>query len=374
MPQLPTRLDLFNIGAAEIQTRSLTRPPGQRVDPAQVFTEGSDINIITASSSAMAEEVTRQVALRIKALFLDGAEGEDLDRLVADRFSPTIVRKSATPSIGFVQISRGSGPLAGITFSAGTKFRTTSGIEFESTANASILAGSTGPVSIPVRAVTAGLPGNVSSFTVTQFASPPSDPALAVTNAEPMAGGDDNESDARLRERARRFFLTARRGTLSAIQFGALTVPGVRVATAAEETLPNGDPTGRVFVYIADALGNGNSALAAAVRIALVEYRAAGVIVDVIGAQPLFVNITYNLRFAAGVDSLVAFEQVRFATVAAVNALAPNATLEVSQLFAIARSIPGVIVLDDAIVAPVGDLVPPAGRVIKTAADLVTAL
>ena len=61
------------------------------------------------------------------------------------------------------------------------------------------------------------------------------------------------------------------------------------------------------------------------------------------------------------------------ATVAAVNALPPNATLTVALLFGAARSVPGVIVLDDAVQEPVGDLVPSAGQIIRTRFDLVTA-
>jgi hypothetical protein len=127
-----------------------------------------------------------------------------------------------------------------------------------------------------------------------------------------------------------------------------------------------------VALFIADALGQANSALVAAVRSALVEYRAAGIIVDVSAAVPNYVPIEYLLRFAAGVDTTAAADTVRFATVAAVNALAPGETLPVSLLFSVARSVAGVIVLDDAVVEPVGDLVPATGQVIRTRADLVS--
>ncbi len=374
MPDLPTRVDLFNLGADEVLNRSAVRPPGQRLDPAQVFTSGSDINILIASSSAMAEEIMRQTALRVGALYLDGAEDIELDRLVADRYSTSVVRKDASPAAAILTISRVAGSLPAVTFPVGTKFKTQGGVEFISTVVSSISALSTGPTFVTVQAIQAGLTGNVAVGTITQFSVPPSDPNLMVTNVEPAAGGDQRESDASLRERARAFFLSARRGTLAAIEFGALTVQGVRQATAVEEINSAGDPTGRVYLYICDAQGNGNQLLVNAVRAALVEYRAAGIIVDVSGATPLFVPITYNLRFRAGIDTTTAFSQVQTATIAAVNALAPGQTLTVSLLFATARSVPGVIVLDDAIVAPIGDLVPVGGQVIRTRANLVTAL
>lgn len=370
----PTRAEFFDLGAAEIAARSAARPPGTRVNPALVFVEGTDLNIQNASASAMANEVMRQVVLRAAALMLDTATGEDLDRLVADRFSPTVVRKAATPAVVPLTLTRVAGPLPAVTVPAGARIKTASGVEFETLLAASVPAGSNGPVTVDAQARTAGTAGNVDVNTVTQWVTPPSDPNLLVSNLQPATGGDNTETDTRLRARARDFFRTVRRGTKAAIEFGALTVPGVRQATAVEEVDSLGHPTGRVALYVADALGQANSVLVANVRAALVEYRAAGVYVDVSGAIPIFVPIRYLLRFEAGVDTSRAFDLVRSGTLAAVNALAPNQTLTVALLFAVARSVAGVIVLDDAIVEPVGDLVPDAGQVIRTRVDLVTAV
>lgn len=372
MPDLPTRAELFEIGAAEVLTRAAARPLGERISEEAVFTEGSDINVLVNTGAALAEEVMRQLGLRIEVLFLDGATGADLDRLVADRFSPSIVRKAATPALVTLSLSRGSGSLPAVTIAIGTRFRSSTGIEYTTLAVASFAAAFAGTVTVPAQCVTAGTSGNAAAGTITAPSEPLSDPAIVVTNPEPAAGGDDSESDASLRERARAFFRTARRGTLSAIEFGALSVAGVRSASAIEELDSGGNPTGRVALFIADALGQANSALVAAVRSALVEYRAAGIIVDVSAAVPNYVPIEYLLRFAAGVDTTAAADTVRFATVAAVNALAPGETLPVSLLFSVARSVAGVIVLDDAVVEPVGDLVPATGQVIRTRADLVS--
>jgi uncharacterized phage protein gp47/JayE len=371
VPDIPSRIELFNVGADEILARSASRPAAQRIDPTQVFTEGSDINVVTASASAMAEEVLRQLALRVNALFLAGAKGEDLDRLVGDRFSPTVVRKAATPAVTNLTLSRPSGA-AIVTLAVGTKVKTSGGVEFETTAVVSLGAGDLGPETVAAEAVLAGTAGNVAANTLTQFSSPPSDSGLLVTNLETAAGGDDTESDERLRERARDFFRQARRGTVAAIEFGALTVAGVRLATAVELVDTLGNPTGHVELYISDSQGNGNALLVSAVRDALFEYRAAGVVVNVIAATPVYQAIQYRLRFEAGTDSTAAFELIRLTTVSAVNALRPVQTLTRAQLFSIARSVPGVIVLSDAIVTPVGDVVPAAGEVIRTRVDLVT--
>lgn len=372
MPDLPLRAEYFKIGADEIQSRSEARPPGQRISPEQVYTEGSDVNIVNASSSAMAEEVTRQLGTGLQILLLDGARGPDLDRLVADRFSPTIVRKQATPAVATLSLTRVTGALPGGTLPIGTRVRTRNGIEFKTTAPASLPPGSTGPVTVLAEASIAGIGGNVDENTLVTFAEPPFDPNIQVTNPQVAAGGDDTETDPRLRARARDFFRTVRRGTLGAIEFGALTVGGVRQATAIELIDSLGIPTGHVQLLIADALGQANDALVTAVRAALLEWRAAGVVVDIVATVPQLVEIRYLLRFSAATNTTQASDAIRVATVAAVNALRPGETLTVSLLFSIARSVAGVIVLDDAVVAPVGDLVPEPGKTIRTRADLVT--
>ena len=243
---LPTRADYFQVGAQEVFARSVSRPRAQRLSPEAVFTEGTDINIIIAAASAMGDEATRHLAIRMAALYLDSAEGEDLDRLVADRFSPTVVRKQAAPAVVPLVFSRPSPPsaLLGATIDVGDKVRTANGLEFELLQPASFSVGSTGPVTAPAQAVLAGTGGNVQAGTIVQFGQTPADPSIVVTNLEPATGGTDVETDEALRERARDFFRVARRGTLAAIEFGALTVDGVASATAEEVLDSAGLPTG----------------------------------------------------------------------------------------------------------------------------------
>lgn len=368
----PTRSALFDLGVGELRARSLARPPGTRLDPEMAFVEGSDLNLQTASASAMADEVIRQMVLRAAALLLDSAQADDLDRLVADRFSPTIVRKQASPSVGPLSLSRSAGTLPAVTLPVGTQVKTASGIAVSTMLAVSLPLGSNGPVTVPAQATTAGAQGNVAIGTLNTFVVRPSDSNVVVTNPQPFAGGDNRESDPSLRARARAFYLTARRGTILAIEQGALTVAGVRQAVAVEETDLSGDPTGRVSLFIADVLGQANSALVTSVTSAESEYRAAGIVLDIASAVPVYEPITLRLRFAAGLDTQALSARVANAVVAAVNALAPNAKLEVSLITQAARTVPGVIVLADAVVAPVGDVVPALGNVIRTSQTLVT--
>ncbi len=374
---LPTREDFFQIGAQEIIRRSAERSPGLRISREAIFTEGTDANIIVASQSAMADEAARHIAIRDAALFLDSAEGEDLDRLVADRYSPTVVRREAARAIVQATFSRSSPPSTGalVSFDTGTRLSTDEGVEFELTQPAvlaPIIPGQTQAVTVEARAVLAGPDGNVAASTITQFVVPPSDGTVTVSNADIASGGSLRESDESLRARARLFFTAAARGTLSAIEFGALTVDGVATATAREEVDGNGDPTGIVTVFVADQNGQSNSVLASAVRDALLGYRAAGIVPDVVTTTPLDTTIRYAIAFEAGTDTVAASNQIKNLTVDAVNSLSPGATLLQSQLVSIASSVTGAIVVSGSVLEPTGDLVPSDGEVIRTELGLVT--
>jgi len=373
VPDYPTRAELFQVGADAVLVRAEARPPGRRLTPAEIYTEGSDINLVLNGASSMAHEVLFQSQRRIKALLVDGAEGEDLDRLVADRWSPTLVRKQASPAVVPLTFTRSAGPLLGGTMVVGSRFKTDTGLEFELTAAVSISAGSNGPTTGNARAVTTGTGTNVAANTITLPSSPLFDPDLQVTNLVGAAGGDDIESDGRLRGRAHQFYLAVRRGTVPAITFGCLTVAGVRSATVIEGLDPFGYPDGTVTAYIADANGNSNAALEAAVVTALYEWRGGGVPVPVVGATPVYQAIALRLRFVAGIDTGIAFDRARLAVVAAVNQIGPQRTLAVSLITEACRRVPGVIVLDDAVQTPAGDVVPATGQIIRTTLALVSA-
>jgi len=372
MPDLPTRAQIFEVGASDLLVRAETRPVGRRMTPEQVYTPGSDVNLILGATSAMAEEVMRQLGRGLSNLTLDGSERSDLDRYVADRYSPMLARKTAAPALVPLTFTRTSTGAGAVTFVTGSVVQTAGGVRFETQADAAFTASSLGPVTVNGRAVNAGTSGNVAPGTITQFVTAKPDSTMLVTNSEAGAGGDDTESDAAFRARARAFYVNARRGVLGAIENGALTVPGVRQASA-EEVLsqPLGIPSGIVILYIADANGQSNTLLNQAVELALEDYRCGGIWVVVYGGTPVYQGIELDLSYNAGIDTSAAWENVRAAVIAKVNNLAPGQTLELALISSAAKSITGVIVEDDAIVVPTGDVVPTEGQVIRTRTDLV---
>lgn len=361
MPDLPTRLDYYSIGREVVVQRST------KIDPAQVDIEGSDANLFVGIAAILADQITKQLAYRTASLLLDGSDDEDLDRYAFDRYNLT--RKGASAARGAVTFTRTSVTAGAGTVPIGTKLRTDTGIEYVTTTAASFASGDTS-VSANVRAVQAGKATQVGQGAINRVAQPQLlwDATLQVTNLKVTAGGENAEDDETFRARVRDFWRTARRGILAAIEQGALTVEGVVSARATEALTGTGDPARVVFLYIADSSGVASDALAEEVKVALDEYRAAGIAVLISTSTPLIVDIQLRLAFTAGVDTRTLTDQIKAAVFEFVNSLAVNGPLYYGQLFSVLqRYVADGLVLDQAtIAAPVGDLIPPVGQTIRT--------
>ena len=384
MPDLPTRLDLYAIG------RNFVRARAKRIDPFQVDVEGSDINLIVGATSAIAHFLVLQLDYSVNKLLLDGADGEDLDRYAWDRY--TLVRKGASAAVVQLRIYRDSAGPSG-TIAVGRKIRTKTGIEYITTSVASM--GTNDLVTIcNASATQAGKSSQVGANALTAIDDPASlfDPSLRVNNDSPAAGGEEVQSDDQFREIIRVFWTTARRGTVGAIEFGAMQVPGIVTAKAVEAlttviiVMPYGPvtisvpivsiscPARVVNLYIADSTGVANQTLANSCRFMLEEYRACGITVLVNTGMPSFINIVLALVFQADIDTVTLTDAVKGAIFEYVNSIPVNATLQRSALFTVLRRfVPnGLIVSNDSIVAPAGDLVPNPGETIRTMLENIT--
>lgn len=366
MAELLTRLDLFEIGRRYVVTRA------KRIDPEQVDVEGSDANIFVGSMSFVGQAVSRQCGDRIRALLLDGAFSEDLDRYALDRY--TLARKGAAAALGAVRFYRAVAGTAG-TVPIGTKLVSLTGIEYV-TLTAATFAAADLEKPANVRAVQAGKEYQVGANQIRKIDKPTIlfDPKLQVNNDDKTAGGEPREPDPEFRERIRDFWTTARRGTKSAIEFGARAVGGVSTARAIEAITGGGTPARVVNLYIADSSGVASAALGASVRVNLEDFRACGISVITSLSIPQIVDVTLKLTFAAGVDTSTLTEVIRASVVEFVNALAVNGTLYRSDLYSVLRRyvLDGLIVDDSSIVSPTGDLVPAPGTTLRTTLDNVT--
>jgi uncharacterized phage protein gp47/JayE len=367
MADFPTRLDLFAIARRFLVARA------RRIDPTQVDVAGSDANLFVGSVSYLGHALIRQLVSRVNALLLEGAEREDLDRYASDRYS-RFSRHGAAAARVPVVFSRSSTAGGAGTIPVGTKLQSLTGIEYV-TLTAAVFGSGTTTVTVNARAVLAGASYQVGANAIRRFATTPFDTSLMVTNPTAATGGADREADSVFRERIRDFWQAARRGTRAAIEFGARTVPGTESASAREVTLA-GIPQRVVELFVADASGAANDALAAEVRTALDEWRACGIYVVIRGSIPQMVPVTLALSFDAAVDTVTVSEQVRAAIVEYVNSLGVGQPLLRNDLGAILTRFreSGLLPTVGSIVAPAGDLYPDSGKTLRTqSADVVLA-
>jgi len=317
----PSFKDYFDAGKAE----ALARRSGL------AFDEGDISEFVVAGAAAMADHLTGYFADRVKATFLDGAIGDDLTDLADDHWN--IQRREAvlaSGSVSFTRTNANGAPLGSIPsgFVIATD-KDADGNEIQYTTN-SILnfpLSDLGPKSIIVNASIAGAGGNADIGKVTRMISTPFDSSFTITNTAKIVGGLDEETDEELRERVRALPTALRRGTLAALEYGALQVAGVAKATAVEELDLSLVPSGIVDVYVTDAAGNSNGTMTLAVTNELRNWRPAGSIVNVIGGAPQTVNVTVVLTARVGVDTSVLATNVALAITARINKLRINESL-----------------------------------------------
>lgn len=382
MPDFPTFDDLFRVARDEVLVRS------GKISRDAVERDGMDANVLVAAAAAAADEVVGQVAELASALFLDSARADALDRLVFDRYGLT--RKPAAAALGTVQFTAPSGAPSTFTVPGGTVLGTADGRQYVTTDNVIFPAASSGPVAATVRSVLAGADQNARSGTITSvvgtFPGQPGD--LAVTNPFATSGGDDAETDDSLRERARRFFTTVRRGTLGALEEAALGVPGVRTARAFEVVDALGRPARLVQLVVADAFAEQFASydvvppryevqsqyLSTLVFNALAEVRPAGVFVQVVVASVVLQSVQLALTFSAGVDAQDAALRARAAMVDYVNSLRPGDSFVYEDALRVLASVSGLAPSGNSIVSPAGNVAAKPLQAIRTSLGLVAAV
>lgn len=354
--------------------------PNTRISAQEVDRAGSDINLIAAGAAIMGEQMVSRGARELQGLFEKTARGSRLDRIIFDRKQlPRLPASKAVISLVLQRptFAAGGGVLqggpAGST-PAPMRVVTNRGIVYYLTQSAVFAAAGLGPITVTAEAELAGVAQTVDANQRWSFLDTPFDTTITIQNPSFAAGGADEETDDEYRARSAQFFIAVRRGTLGAIEFGLLTVPGIASATAIEVTNPNGSPAAAVQAFILDPLGRANATLAARGLLALIDYRAGAIPVFVVPGSPVFVPIKLLLTFDSSVvlDTVVAAAAVRAAIVAALNNQRPGQRLNRATIIAAAQSVAGTLIDEDALVEPAGDLVPATtAETFRTRADLI---
>jgi len=333
--------------------------------PDLLLSPGDVADLPAREGAAMADLLIGHHAGRIRALYLDGAEGDDLSTLTRSNFG--VERQAASQAVGAVTFSHTPGPTG--TIPAGFRVATvpdTTGtfVTFVTDADL-VFAAPDAAKSVNVTAIVGGPAGNVAAATLTRMLDTPFG-SFTVTNQVACAGGGEEETDQELRERVRGYNATLRRGTLAALQFGALQVATVRVASVVE------DPgTGIVTVYVSDRDGGSNSTMTAAVAAELEKWRAASIVVNVVGAILSLQSISVTLTVRVGVDVAALVDAGRQSIVAAVRRLQVGEVLYRDYIASAARAVAPDSILGVTVNTPAANLAPAANQVIRTTTDLV---
>lgn len=373
MADCPTYKDLWRIARNEVlaNNASLTRSAIER--------SGSDAGALVAASAAVGDAVIGRAIQFQASLLLGSARGAALDKLVWDRYQE--LRRQAAPGRVDVTITSPTAVATGFLIPAGTVFTTADGRVWNATEQVSFPTGATGPITVPTQSALSGLAQQIRRGAINAMQLTTAPAGLVVTNPLASAGADDGEDDDTFRARAQRIYATRSRGTLAAIERGALSVGGVRTARAFEYVDVAGTltPTYRtngtaalafgarlVEVVISDqftaelvdagavpaAYQAQALTLANQVRSALLEYRACGVQVVVTQAIVSLIGITLLLRFRAGVDVAATSAAARAVAVSYTNGLRGGDTWEPQVLEALLAQVPGLEVLGGEVAAP----------------------
>jgi len=207
------------------------------------------------------DDISYQIVALQDLWDIDTASGEDLDARAADCNPDEIVRKAATYATGIVHFIRSAEAAAAatgvVTIPYNTKVSVAGGEPAYLTATASNFAmGDETSTPVSAVAVSVGVAANADIASVVELTIPIAG-ADSVTNTTAMRGGQDQETDAQLRERIKSYLRSLARGTPDAIRFAVLGTTlddygRINVVQVWEEPEPY---LGHVKVYCGD--GNG---------------------------------------------------------------------------------------------------------------------
>jgi hypothetical protein len=350
--------------------------------------EGTDVNILINAAVACAEECIGQLIGVTCGQFLTSSERDILSRLIFDRYS--LIKNPAAPALGTVVFRTATTTIGSFSIPENTVVQTSDGRQYITTLATSFPASSTGPVFVPIRSVLAGANQQAAIGTITSIVSQiPSSPLdLTCSNELATAGASDEESDPQARERARRFWVSARKGTLGAIETQALSVPGVVSATAIEVLDALGRPGRLVQLIITDTFTEAlatlgltdptyeaqSQTLATQVFQQLADTRAGGIFVQVIVGQIVILPILLQLTFTTTAEPDVTALRARARVVNFVNELAPGESFDPEKAVIALSAEAGLLITGNEIAIPAGIVVPQAVQVLRTTLSTVNAV
>jgi len=316
------------------------------------LTVGSTLRAVLEANAALAlwmQWLILQVLATTRAATSNGA---DLDSWTAD-FS--LSRLPASVASGQVTFSRFT-PTQAALIQPNVAVRSSDGsqsfIVASDTANPAwspVLSGYTlgagvAAITVPVVAVTPGSTGNLQPGGISLLAS--AVPGVdAVTNATPLSGGLDAESDTALRTRFSSFLASRARATPLAIGQAVLSVRQGLSYTLQENMAPDGSSrVGSFVVTVDDGSGSPSSVLLASIAGAIEQMRPIGSLYAVHAPTLLTANVSLSITAATGPVHATIAAAVILAITSAINQLPIGAPLPFTRIAQLAYAAdPGVI-------------------------------
>lgn len=344
--------DFYDIGLATAQTRR----------PTLVVRVGDVSDAFISAGATMANAIIGVGARGFRSTLLFGAEGDALHVVSHDR---GVDWDPGDKAVGTATLSRvaigGSG-----TIPAGTRVATDpdqSGnfATFVTDVDVAFL-GADLSKSVSATCTVIGKGGNVAAGAITRILDSIPLPNILVTNSDKFAGGSPAESDEDLQARTAAFPLVLRRGTEDALIFGAKLTPGVKRVSVVSSG------GGIVTMYVSDADGNSNQALADATRRVIdgpPAWRSAGDIVIPVAASLFTQDFDYSLTVKAGVDVNALFARTDAAATNAMGRLQPGATLFRSALSTAIENVDSRSIVACRVNNPAADIVPLQSQIIR---------
>lgn len=295
----------------------------------------TDLNVGSVVRT-MLESVARELAATYQHLqkvydsaYIDTAQGPSLDRVVA---LVGVSRLAADHPIATLRFSRRPDSPGQITLPAGTAVTDAKGNRYLTAATITIEPNET---SIDVVAVGERVTTKVAAAGELNRLELAVAGVSTVSNPESARAIGAGETDDALRRRARGALHAAVRGTVDAMRFGLLSVPGVKAVDIVE--MPNGIP-GEVSVAV--AYEQDTPEVRAEVQRRLDELRPAGVRIVRKDAVSLSVGVTVRLTLAGTGVPASQLASVNAPIAAALKdylgTLAPGSTARKSKLQALA--------------------------------------
>lgn len=253
--------------------------------------------------------------------------GPALDSWMAQFSFFRLLGTTATNSVVFGALTA---PSNAVSISSGTLVQTPLGIQYATTASATLPAGSTS-VSVPVACTQTGTIGNTGIGTITQLMQ--SIPGIdTVTNPVAITNGLNSEQDPAFRARFISYILSLAKGTLLAVQNAVASYQQGLQYFVAEGPVGSG----YFNVYVGNGTSSGPStAVLNGIANAIETVRPIGVTPYVSAAGIVVANISMTVTLAAGYNQTTVTGQIQTAIQDYIATISQGGTLSWSVLYSL---------------------------------------